>query len=253
MMSRQFSPLGVHVLPVRIDDRVRGAAYLDVESIGKALFEHGFMPMPTSGIAANAVETCTRGIARLRGAMDRVAKALAGQMSPFSAPATSLLHTVRDWSTLSGDPVSRFSSLREILGAANTSQRGWHPEAIEASPRFGRDAAIVELYAAAQAVAAFTDAIRIGWLPTSDLHISRELRGRLLNLDLHAIARSAYLLSLVPPQSPVAVAARQSYGAIITELTVSRRLRHRCRDPEIPREKGKRAAAGRNSRTGRGV
>lgn len=244
LMDRQFAPFGVHVLPVHIDDRAPDTPVLDVEAIGRALFDQGFMPMPESGLHAGTVETCARAIARLRGAIDRITTTLNDPMSPPRPPAVALLRACREWTLLAGDPVTRFTTLREVLSAANTSQQGWHPDAAAASPRFGRDAAIIECYLAAQAVVALGESIQSGWVLPRDLHISHEFREQAAGPRLHAIAHAAYLLSLTAPQSDVAIAARRSYGATVAALTVSRRLRQRCRDaqPQSTKANGKASA-----------
>jgi hypothetical protein len=236
-MDRQFAPFGLYVIPIRVDDRMPATPVIDIDELGRTLFARGFMPMANSDMRIDAVEACARGIARLRGAMDRVADTLKEPMSPVWSPASNLLRVVRDWTILSGDPVGRFLELKASLAASNTSQVGWNPEAGAAHRHFSRDVALVELYAAAQAVAALTDAIRSGWSLPKDLSISRQLRQLIPTLDLHAIARAAYILCLAAPWSDLAIAARRSYGPAVAELAVSRRLRQRCRDPRRHRDK----------------
>jgi len=241
VIDRRFAPLGLRVLAIQIDDRVPTEPVIDIDKVGGALFAYGFMPMPNSDLRAEAVEVCARSIARLRGAVDRVMVTLAEPMSPLQPPAASLLQAIRDWTVVSGSPADRFEILQGRLTASNTSQAGWNPETVAAHPHFSRDVAIVELYAAAQAVAAVGDAIRSGWVLPRDFGISNQLRQRVSTLDLHAIAHAAYILALVPPTSDLAVAARRTYGPTVAELTVSRRLRQRCRDPR-PRRQGSRRA-----------
>ena len=185
-MDRWFAPFGLHVLTVPIDDHLPAAPVIDIDMVGQALFAQGLVPLPNPKLRIDDVEACTRGIARLRGAMDRVAEALADPMGPPRPPAADLLHVVRDWSATSNDPSHRLALLRRSLFKPG-SQVGWNLEALAAHPHFTRDVGIVALYAAAQEIAALVDVIRRDGAVSG---IRRELQQKVSTLDLHALVHA---------------------------------------------------------------
>jgi hypothetical protein len=232
-MDRQFASSGVHVLAVPVDDRLPNSPLTDIGTIEDALFARGLVPVPNLDLRAVNIESCVWGIARLRGAMDRIAATLANPMSPPWPPAAELLRVVRSWPVVAGDPEERLAALRNCMMTSNSSQAGWYPEPVAGHPHFAQDVAIVELYAAAQGVAALADSIRQGSIQPEMRAMSAELRRSLPTLDLHSISHSAYLLALAGPSSGLAVAVRESQGPIVAAFTISKRLRQRCRKRRV--------------------
>lgn len=252
-ISRQFAGTGLHVIAVPVDDSVPGAPVADIGAVEHALFTQGLVAIPGTRLEAADVEACTRGIARLRGAIERIGRTLVNPMSPPAPSAADLLDTVRDWPLIAGDTTQRLALLRACLAAPNGSQAGWNPEAAAAHPHFARDVASIEAYAAAQEVAAAIDVVygdrtRVpfdgSWSSTSDLDVLR-------NVDLHAVSWAACVIAVTAPWSQVAITARQAHGPTIAQLTTSRRLRQRCRQPRdrSPRERSRKSAS-RNPQSG---
>ena len=81
-ISRQFAGTGLHVIAVPVDDRLPGAPVADIGAVEHALFTQGLVPIPAIRLEAADIEACTRGIARLRGAIERIGRTLANPMSP---------------------------------------------------------------------------------------------------------------------------------------------------------------------------
>ena len=159
-ISRQFADTGLHIIAVPVDDRLPGAPVADIGAVEHTLFTQGLVPVPDTRLEAADVEACTRGIARLRGAIERIGRTLANPMSPSAPSADGLLYAVRDWPLIAGDAAQRLALLRACLAAPNGSQAGWNPEATAAHRHFARDVSIVETYAAAQEVAAAVHAVQ---------------------------------------------------------------------------------------------
>jgi hypothetical protein len=250
-LDQQFSPFGLHVLAVPIDDRLPNSPLTDIGVIEDALFTRGLVPVPNLDLQAGSIESCAWGIARLRGAMDRIANKLANPMSPPWPPAAELLRVVRSWPVAADNPEERLAALRNCIMTANSSQTGWYSEAVVGRRQFVDDIAIVELYAAAQGVAALADSIRRGSVQPEMRAMSAELRRSLPTLDLHSISHSAYILAFAGSSSELAITIRESYGPIVSAFTMSKRLRQRCRKPRVRhRTSKKRLSTSRRKRRG---
>ena len=232
-ISRQFAGTGLHVIAVPVDDRLPGASVADIEAVEYALFTQGLVPVPGTRLEAADVEACTRGIARLRGAIERISRTLANPMSPPTPSAAVLLDAIRDWPLIAGDAARRLALLRACLAAPNGSQAGWNPEAVAAHQNFARDVSIVETYAAAQEVAAAVDAVQGDRtrVPSDGFPASTSGLSALRNVDLHVVSRAARMIAVAAHWSQAAITARQAHGPTIAQLTTSRRLRQRCRQP----------------------
>jgi hypothetical protein len=163
-------------------------------------------------------------------------------MSPPRPPAAGLLKIVRDWDVVTADPKERVMIIHEALSLSSGSQKDWNPEAVGAHQFFGRDVATVELYAAAQEVAALTSAVRLGWRLPTTWNVSRDLRRTVPELDLHGIAHAAYMLATNAPSTETARGAREAYGRTIVGLSTSSRLRRRCLElrPAEPKQERRR-------------
>ena len=133
----------------------------------------------------------------------------------------------------------------------STFLTGWYSEAVVGRRQFVHDIAIVELYAAAQGVAALADSIRRGSIQPEMRAMNADLRRSLPTLDLHSISHSAYVLAFASPSSDLAITARESYGPIVSAFTMSKRLRQRCRKPRVRhRTSKKRLSTSRRKRRG---
>jgi hypothetical protein len=245
-ISRQFAGTGLHVIAVPVDDRLPGAPVADIGAVEHALFTQGLVPAPSTRLEAADVEACTRGIARLRGAVERIGRTLANPMSPPAPSAAGLLDAIRDWPLITGGAAQRLALLRTCLAAPNGSQAGWNPEAVAAHRYFARDVSIVETYAAAQEVAAAVDAVHgdRSRVPSDGSPASTGELSALGNVDLHAISRAARTIAITAPWSQVAITARETHGRTIAQLTTSRRLRQRCSQPKdrSPRERSRKSS-----------
>ena len=246
-ISRQFAGTGLHVIAVPVDDRLPGAPVADIGAVEHALFTQGLVPIPAIRLEAADIEACTRGIARLRGAIERIGRTLANPMSPPAPSAAGLLDTVRDWPLVAGDAAQRLALLRACLAAPNGSQAEWNPEAAAAHRHFARDVSIVETYAAAQEVAAAVDAVQGDRtrVPSDGSPASTSKLSALRTVDSHAVSQAARMIAVTAPWSQVAITARQTHGPTIAQLTTSRRLRQRCRHPRdrSPRQRSRKSSS----------
>ena len=195
-LDRLFSGHGVHVIGIPIDDRVAEQPTVELHKVQRELFDRGLIPVLSTTPETGDIEIYARGIARLRGAFDRVSLALSHPMSAANTAAAALMAVIRSWDAVALEPAERLTILRSAIVPTVGSQKGWADEAKAADEHFGRDVAVVEAYAGAQEVAALTQALRRGWTMPPTANVSRNLRRSLLNLDLHGATHAAYVLAL---------------------------------------------------------